>query len=123
MSEVDDTKALAHLQGLQQIADDNGGSRASPGPGYDASVDHVVNVLRSAGFDVTTPTFEASTEDSEEESDSGSAPVRNVIAQTRTGDPANVVMIGAHLDSVRGLSDLRCNWSDTPSAARGKDRS
>lgn len=101
MNEVDDTKALAHLQALQQIADDNGGNRASPGPGYDASVDHVVDVLRSAGFDVTTPTYEASTEDSEEESDSGSAPVRNVIAQTRTGDPANVVMIGAHLDSVR----------------------
>ena len=27
-------------------------------------------------------------------------PERNVIAQTRTGDPASVVMIGAHLDSV-----------------------
>ena len=46
-----------HLQELQRIADRNGGNRASPGPGYDASVDYVAGVLRDAGYDVTTPTF------------------------------------------------------------------
>ena len=56
----------------------------------------MVGVLRRAGFRVSTPTFEASGEDG----DGASGPQRNVIAQTRTGDPGHVVMIGAHLDSV-----------------------
>ena len=34
------------------------------------------------------------------EGDGRSRPGRNVIAQTRTGNPGQVVMIGAHLDSV-----------------------
>ena len=32
---------LAHEQAFQDIADDNGGTRASGTPGYDASVDYV----------------------------------------------------------------------------------
>jgi Zn-dependent M28 family amino/carboxypeptidase len=51
--------ALAHLAELQRIADANGGNRALGTPGYDASVDYVVGVLRGAGFDVQTPTFSA----------------------------------------------------------------
>ena len=46
-----------------------------------------------AGFKVTTPTYQGDGRRS-------GAPERNVIAQTRTGDPGHVVMIGAHLDSV-----------------------
>jgi Peptidase family M28 len=47
-----------------------------------------------AGFDVSTLTYQAPDDDQD-------APgARNVIAQIRTGDPAHVVMIGAHLDSV-----------------------
>jgi aminopeptidase S len=53
-------------------------------------------VLRRAGFQVSTPTYEVSGDDDED----ASGPGRNVIAQTRTGDPGRVVMIGAHLDSV-----------------------
>lgn len=90
-----------HLQALQRIADQNGGNRASPGPGYDASVDYVVGVLRDAGFDVSTPTFV-------DDSGRRDATVRNVIAQTRTGDPNRVVLAGAHLDSVQegpGIND------------------
>ena len=82
-----------HLEALQRIADSNGGNRATPGPGYDASVDYVVGVLRDAGFDVTTPTFTMRRRGQE-------YTVRNVIAQTRTGSPDHVVMAGAHLDSV-----------------------
>lgn len=92
---VSDSGAFTHLQALQKIADVNGGNRASPGPGYDASVDYVVGVLRGAGYDVTTPAYALSPEDSH-----GQAAPRNVIAQTRTGDPGRVVMLGAHLDSV-----------------------
>ena len=95
-SEVNDARAMEHLQALQQIADKHGGNRAAGTSGYDASVKYVVEALRDAGFKASTPTFDASDEDGE----SSSRPQRNVIAQTRTGDPGKVVMIGAHLDSV-----------------------
>ncbi|MGE2726478.1 M28 family metallopeptidase [Mycolicibacterium pulveris] len=47
-----------HLIKLQEIADQHGGNRALGTPGYDASVDYVVNALRDNGFDVQTPEFE-----------------------------------------------------------------
>jgi aminopeptidase S len=94
--EVSDARAVKHLQALQKIADENGGNRAAGTPGYDASVKYVVDVLRKAGFKPSTPTFESSRGDG----DGGSGPQRNVIAQTSTGNPGQVVMIGAHLDSV-----------------------
>ncbi len=47
-----------HLRKLQDIADANRGSRAEGTPGYDASVDYVVQVLKDKGFDVQTPEFE-----------------------------------------------------------------
>ncbi|MDN5858245.1 MAG: M20/M25/M40 family metallo-hydrolase [Pseudonocardia sp.] len=87
--------AMAHLQALQDIADEHGGTRAAGTPGYAASVEYVAGVLRGAGFDAGIPTYEVSSDD---EIAAGSG--RNVIAQTRTGDPGRVVMIGAHLDSV-----------------------
>src|SRR5918992_2320445 len=39
VEEVTADGALVHVEALQRIADANGGNRASPGPGYDASVD------------------------------------------------------------------------------------
>lgn len=92
---VTEPAAFAHLEALQRIADENAGSRASPSPGYDASVEYVIGVLRDAGYDVSTPTYEGSGDE-----DGGGTTLRNVIAQTRSGDPGSVVMIGAHLDSV-----------------------
>jgi hypothetical protein len=47
-----------HLRKLQEIADGNRGSRAEGTPGYNASVDYVVQVLKDRGFDVTTPEFD-----------------------------------------------------------------
>ncbi|HTF51373.1 MAG TPA: M28 family peptidase [Pseudonocardia sp.] len=94
VTEVTGAGAFTHLEALQRIADQNGGNRATPGPGYDASVDYVARVLREAGYEVSTPTFTF-----EQDGDSqGSA--RNVIAQTKTGNPDHVVFAGAHLDSV-----------------------
>jgi aminopeptidase S len=93
---VSDARAMKHLQALQKIADEHGGNRASGTRGYDASVEYVVGVLREAGFKASTPTYDSSGGDGE----GSSRPQRNVIAQTRTGDPDRVVMIGAHLDSV-----------------------
>ncbi|OPX07701.1 M28 family metallopeptidase [Mycobacterium sp. AT1] len=49
---------MAHLKKLQDIADANGGNRALGSPGYDASVDYVVQTLRDKGFDVQTDDFE-----------------------------------------------------------------
>jgi Zn-dependent M28 family amino/carboxypeptidase len=59
VEEVTGDGALTHLAELQRIADANGGNRALGTPGYDASVDHVVGVLRGASYDVQTPTFTA----------------------------------------------------------------
>ena len=95
--DVSDARAMKHLQALQKIADEHGGNRAAGTAGYDASVQYVARVLRNAGFKVSTPTYEASGGWHRRRA---SEPERNVIAQTRTGDPSQVVMIGAHLDSV-----------------------
>ncbi|WP_236147341.1 M28 family metallopeptidase [Mycolicibacterium sp. CH28] len=49
---------VAHLQKLQDIANANNGTRAVGSPGFEASVDYVVGVLRGKGFDVQTPEFQ-----------------------------------------------------------------
>ncbi|MBC3191390.1 M20/M25/M40 family metallo-hydrolase [Pseudonocardia sp. C8] len=82
--------AAVHLEALQRIADGAGGNRASGGPGYERSVDYVAGVLRDAGFEVTTPEYDAG----------DGRRYRNVVARTRGGDPGAVVLGGAHLDSV-----------------------
>ncbi|HET6687585.1 MAG TPA: hypothetical protein VFH02_13820, partial [Jiangellaceae bacterium] len=41
---------LKHLEHLQQASDRNGGNRASGLPGYDASVDYVVEKLTEVGY-------------------------------------------------------------------------
>jgi Zn-dependent M28 family amino/carboxypeptidase len=48
---------LDHLEALQEIADDNGGNRASGLPGYRASVDYVVEQLEAAGYDPEVQEF------------------------------------------------------------------
>lgn len=50
---------MAHLSKLQDIANANDGTRAVGTPGYEASVDYVVNTLRDSGFEVQTPEFSA----------------------------------------------------------------
>ncbi|OBH90085.1 M28 family metallopeptidase [Mycobacterium sp. E2989] len=50
---------MGHLTKLQDIANANNGTRAVGTPGYEASVDYVVNALRGSGFDVQTPEFSA----------------------------------------------------------------
>jgi aminopeptidase S len=89
---VRDDAAMTHLAALQKIADANGGNRSAGSPGYAASVEYVAGALRGAGFTATTPTYGHDGDPA--------ATGRNVIAQTTTGDPGRVVVIGAHLDSV-----------------------
>lgn len=52
---------MADLTKLQDIANANKGTRAVGTPGFEASVDFVVSVLKSRGFDVTTQEFQART--------------------------------------------------------------
>jgi Zn-dependent M28 family amino/carboxypeptidase len=47
---VDVDGVLDHLDAFQEIADENGGTRASGTPGFEASVDYVVHKLRRAGY-------------------------------------------------------------------------
>jgi Zn-dependent M28 family amino/carboxypeptidase len=46
-----------HLEAFQQIAKDNGGTRASGTPGFDASGDYVADRLLDAGYRVTEQEF------------------------------------------------------------------
>ncbi len=48
---------FTHLERLQDIANAHDGNRAVGTPGYQASVDYVVEMLRTKGFDVSTPEF------------------------------------------------------------------
>jgi Zn-dependent M28 family amino/carboxypeptidase len=55
---VDADGAIEHMEAFQEIADANGGNRAAGLPGYDASVDYVVEKLEAAGWNVSIDTFD-----------------------------------------------------------------
>jgi Zn-dependent M28 family amino/carboxypeptidase len=48
---------MTHVNALQEIADENGGTRASGTPGYDASAAYVARRLRRAGYNVSIQPF------------------------------------------------------------------
>jgi Zn-dependent M28 family amino/carboxypeptidase len=48
----------AHQQALQNIANANGGTRVAASPGYDASVEYVMDTLEDAGWNVSTDEFD-----------------------------------------------------------------
>jgi aminopeptidase S len=100
VSEATVDGAVGHLEALQAIADRNGGNRAVGTPGYDQSVEYVASTLSRAGFRVETPTIAVTSEDDEDEGTAGARTTRSVIAQTTTGRTDEVVLSGAHLDSV-----------------------
>ncbi len=49
---------VKHLEAFEAIADENGGTRASGTPGYQASVDYFLPRLRDYGYEVTVQTFD-----------------------------------------------------------------
>ena len=88
-----------HAKELQKIAsrNRNRGYRASGYPGYNASVWYVVRVLRNAGYRVVLQKVKFD-----------DLVGFNVIAELPKGNSHNVIMLGAHLDSVfdgPGLND------------------
>ncbi|MDP9796456.1 aminopeptidase S [Catenuloplanes nepalensis] len=87
----------AHLTQLQSIATANGGNRAHGRPGYLASVNYVKGRLDAAGFTTVVQSFTY-----------GGATGYNLIADWPGGDVNDVLMTGAHLDSVTagpGIND------------------
>ncbi|GIH91117.1 M28 family peptidase [Planobispora siamensis] len=91
----------AHLSQFQTIANDNGGNRAHGRPGYLASANYVKGLLDAAGFTTTLQSFTYN-----------GATGYNVIAEwTRAGDANDVLMVGAHLDSVSAGPGINDNGS------------
>lgn len=58
---TDATGAREHQAAFQAIADANNGIRTSGTPGYDLSVDYVVETMEDAGYDVTVQDFQFQT--------------------------------------------------------------
>ncbi|MGC4854878.1 M28 family peptidase [Micromonospora sp. DT4] len=87
----------AHLTQLNSIASSNGGNRRAGSAGYTASLSYVKTRLQSAGYSV-----------SEQYCSSCTYPSNNLIAEWPGGPADQVVMFGAHLDSVSagpGIND------------------
>ncbi|WNF26209.1 M28 family metallopeptidase [Streptomyces sp. C11-1] len=90
----------AHLSQFSTIAANNGGNRAHGRPGYKASVDYVKAKLDAAGYTTTVQQFT-----------SNGATGYNLIADWPGGDPNEVLMAGAHLDSVSSGAGINDNAS------------
>ncbi|WP_346115463.1 M28 family metallopeptidase, partial [Nonomuraea maheshkhaliensis] len=90
----------AHLSQLQSIAAANGGNRAHGRPGYLASANYVKSQLDAAGFSTVLQSFTYN-----------GATGYNVIADWPGGDPNEVLMVGAHLDSVTAGPGINDNGS------------
>ncbi|MFD6432514.1 M28 family metallopeptidase [Streptomyces venezuelae] len=95
---VDNVKA--HLADLQSVADANGGNRAHGSAGYKASIDQLKKKLDGAGFTTSVQEFTA-----------GGETGYNLIADWPGGDDGQVVMAGAHLDSVSDGPGINDNGS------------
>ncbi|MCG5212809.1 M28 family peptidase [Streptosporangium soli] len=92
----------AHLQQYQSIATSNGGNRRSTTAGYTASVTYTEQKLIAAGYTVVRqPCTSGCT--------SGSGP--NLIADWPGGNANQVIMAGAHLDSVSAGPGINDNAS------------
>ncbi|MFC4052624.1 M28 family peptidase [Actinomadura syzygii] len=92
----------AHLQQLQNIATQNGGTRYATSGGYTASVSYIEQKLQAAGFTVSRQTCASGCT-------AGAGP--NLIADWPGGNANNVYMFGAHLDSVRAGPGVNDNGS------------
>ncbi|WP_344854418.1 M28 family metallopeptidase, partial [Planomonospora alba] len=90
----------AHLSQFQSIATANGGNRAHGRPGYLASVNYIKGLLDGAGFTTTVQSFTYN-----------GATGYNLVADWPGGDPDDVLMVGAHLDSVASGPGINDNGS------------
>ena len=91
-----------HLEALQAAADANGGNRADATGGYEASAEYVEEQLRAAGYQPRRQEFSYGRRN----------PVDafNILADSGSGS-GNVLVLGAHLDSVEDGPGLNDNGS------------
>ncbi|OEU89083.1 M28 family metallopeptidase [Streptomyces oceani] len=87
-----------HLSELEAVAEANGGNRAHGQPGYKASVDYVKGKLDAAGFKTSVQEFQE-----------GGSTGYNLVAEWPGGSGDDVLMAGAHLDSVADGSGMNDN--------------
>lgn len=91
---------VAHLQAFQDIADANGGTRATGTAGYTASLEYVQEQLDAAGFETTVQEWTATDWGGTQRTG------KNLIADLPGGDESETVMLGGHLDSIKaGIND------------------
>ncbi|GAA3750378.1 hypothetical protein GCM10022225_38300 [Plantactinospora mayteni] len=90
----------AHLAQFQSIATANGGNRAHGRPGYLASVNYVRAQLDAVGYSTAVQSFSYN-----------GATGYNLVADWPGGDPDDVLMTGAHLDSVTAGPGINDNGS------------
>ncbi|MEH0824121.1 MULTISPECIES: M28 family peptidase [unclassified Micromonospora] len=90
----------AHLTQFQSIATNNGGTRRAGSAGYTASVNYLKTRLQAAGYTV-----------SEQYCSSCTYRSNNLIAEWPQGPADQVVMFGAHLDSVSAGPGINDNAS------------
>ncbi|MEV0154952.1 M28 family metallopeptidase [Micromonospora sp. NPDC050686] len=98
------TNVQAHLTQFNSIATSNGGNRRAGSAGYTASVAYVKGKLQAAGYTVTEQTCTSCT-----------YPGSNLIAEWPQGPTDQVVMFGAHLDSVAAGPGINDNGSGSAS--------
>ncbi|MFG1653191.1 M28 family peptidase [Micromonospora sp. NPDC049275] len=94
------TNVQAHLTQFNSIASSNGGNRRAGSAGYTASVSYVKSRLQAAGYTVSEQTCSSCT-----------YPSNNLIAEWPGGPADQVVMFGAHLDSVSAGPGINDNAS------------
>jgi aminopeptidase S len=90
----------AHLTQLNAIATQNGGTRRAGSAGYTASVSYLKSKLQAAGYTVT-----------EQDCTDCTYRSNNLIAEWPGGPADQVVMFGAHLDSVSAGPGINDNGS------------
>lgn len=94
------TNVQAHLTQLNTIATSNGGTRRAGSAGYTASVGYLKGKLQAAGYTVA-----------EQYCSTCTYPSNNLIAEWPQGPADQVVMFGAHLDSVSAGPGINDNGS------------
>ncbi|MEV7520053.1 M28 family peptidase [Streptomyces sp. NPDC091371] len=97
---IDVANVQAHLTQLNTIASQNGGNRRAGSAGYTQSVAYIKGKLQAAGYTVT-----------EQNCSSCTYPSNNLIADWPGGPADQVVMFGAHLDSVSAGPGINDNGS------------
>jgi aminopeptidase S len=98
--DINVSNVQAHLNQFQTIATNNGGTRRAGSAGYTASVNYIKTRLQGAGYTVA-----------EQYCSTCTYPSNNLIADWPGGPADQVVMFGAHLDSVSAGPGINDNAS------------